>query len=121
MRNLLTAALLVALGGCAATDLRRATACTEDEGFRRGAQGYAYLGECPKEREQAYFAALKRGRVWRWDTPALWGTYEAIEQTEAALLAAASDAERARLRERLDTLEWLAFHIFYSKGTYNNM
>ncbi len=82
---------------------------------RLGAAGRANFGACPKESEGAFLAALERGRGLA-STPAGWPYYEQMRQTENILVAAASDAERERLRGQLRELEWWSVFILNHPG-----
>lgn len=93
--------------------------CTPQNAYRLGTQSRAYFGVCPKATESAFLAGLQRGRALRPSPPQAWPYYERMDQLEKQLLAAASDAERNQLRERLRDAEWWAIHIVTSPGTYS--
>jgi hypothetical protein len=84
-----------------------------------GSQSRAYFGVCPKNAEPAFLAGLERGRGDRANPPQVQPYYERMEQTERQLLAATSEPEREKLRERLREIEWWAIHIVTSPGTYS--
>lgn len=111
-----------ALAACASIDRPDPTNltqyCTSDNAFRLGSQSRAYFGVCSRETEKAFLDGLQRGRALRPWTPAVDPYYRDIAQTEQRLLATASEAERAPLRERLRDLEWWALHLLNNKGTY---
>jgi len=92
--------------------------CAPQNAERLGAAGRANFGACPKESEGAFLAALERGRGLA-STPAGWPYYEQMRQTENILVAAASDAERERLRGQLRELEWWSVFILNHPGTYS--
>jgi hypothetical protein len=94
--------------------------CTPQNAYRLGSQSRAYFGVCPKESEAAFLAGLERGRAYRANPPQVLPYYERMEETEKQLLAATSDADRQRLRERLRELEWWAIHIVTTPGTYSS-
>lgn len=91
--------------------------CTRENGERVGATGRAYFGGCPKPSEGAFLAGLARGRGLA-STPAVWPFYEQMQQTESMIVAAASDAERERLRGQLREIEWWSVFILNQPGTY---
>jgi hypothetical protein len=111
------------LAGCAVLDQpdasNLAAYCTPQNAYRLGSQSRAYFGVCPKEAEAAFLAGLERGRGYRANPPQVLPYYQRMEETEKQLLAAATDAERERLRERLREIEWWAIHIVTSPGTYS--
>lgn len=119
-RTFLVAPLLV---GCATLDRPTASNlaayCTPENAYRLGSQSRAYFGDCPKESEAAFLAGLERGRGYRANPPQALPYYLRMEETEKQLLAAAAEAERNRLRERLREIEWWAIHIVTSPGTYS--
>ncbi len=92
--------------------------CTPQRAYNVGALGDAYFGVCPKETEPQFVAALTRGRQVRPSVPEVYAYYVAMEQTERTLLAAETDAERARLRARLIEQEWWVRHLLNRPGTY---
>jgi hypothetical protein len=112
----------VFLAGCAALDhpdaSNLAAYCTPENAFRLGAQSRAYFGVCPKETEAAFLAGLERGRSYRPNTPSVFPYIEQMRETEKQLIAAGSEADRARLRARLTDLEWWAIHLMSSPGSY---
>lgn len=114
--------IVLLLSGCAidrpdASNLGRY--CAPENAYRLGSQSRAYFGVCPKEAEPAFLAALERGRGYRANPPQVQPYYERMEQTERQLLAATSEPEREKLRERLRDIEWWAIHIVTSPGTYS--
>ena len=120
------AALVVSalsLTGCAGLqgpDASNATAdCTADNAFRLGSQARAYLGGCPKNLESAFLDGLYRGRALVPPTPQAQGYLAQMTELEKQLLSAGSDAERQRLRARLQEAEWWAVHIINSPGSYS--
>ena len=92
--------------------------CTAENGYRLGYQSRAYFGVCPKQTEGAFLAGLQRGRAYRADPPQALPYYQRMEETEKQLLAAASDAERVRLRQSLSDIEWWTIHIVTCSCTY---
>ncbi len=114
-------AVMAGLAGCATLDSTNpsnlAAYCTAENAFRLGAQGRAYFGVCPKDAESAFLAALARGRALRPPTPQAFPYYAQIEELERQLMAAASDPERRRLRERLSEAEWWAMEILRNPGS----
>jgi hypothetical protein len=94
--------------------------CTQENAYRLGSQSRAYFGVCPKATESAFLAGLQRGRAIAPTPPQVLPFYERMGQLEKQLLAAASDAERNQVRERLREAEWWAIHIVNNQGTYNN-
>jgi hypothetical protein len=94
------------------------TYCTAETGYRVGYLAKAYYGVCPKESEGAFLSGLQRGRGYRANPPQVQPYYERMEQTEKQLLAASTEAERARLRAQLRDIEWWAVHIINDSGTY---
>lgn len=119
-----TAAAALAVSGCAAfTDpdpSNLAGYCTPETGYRVGYLSKAYYGVCPKETEGAFLAGLERGRGYRANPPQALPYYERMEETEKLLLAAASEADRERLRQNLREIEWWAIHIVTTPGTYGS-
>jgi hypothetical protein len=113
----LTLAGCAGLEGPATSDVR--AYCTPDNAYRLGSQSKAYFGNCPKDSEGAFLAGLQRGRAVRPNPPQAYPYFEKMEQTEKQLLAAASDADRERLRGQLRDIEWWAVHIVNSPGTYS--
>lgn len=117
------AALAASLAGCASLQgpdpSNLAAYCTADNAYRLGSQSKAYFGVCPKETESAFLAGLQRGRALRPNPPQAWPYFQQMEELEKQLLAAPSDAERERLRERLRTAEFWAVHIVNSPATYS--
>jgi uncharacterized protein DUF2799 len=113
---------VIFLSGCAAfTDpdpSNLSTYCTAETGYRVGYLSKAYYGVCPKETEGAFLAGLQRGRGYRANPPQALPYYQRMEETEKQLLAAASDAERGRLRERLGEIEWWTIHIVTCSCSY---
>lgn len=91
--------------------------CTRENGERVGATGHAYFGGCAEPGESAFLAGLARGRGLA-STPAVWPYYEQMHQTETMLVAAASDAERERLRAQLRESEKWSVFILDHPGTY---
>ena len=114
----------LSLAGCAglhsADPSNIAAYCTAENAFRLGSQARAYMGNCPKESEAAFLAGLQRGRALVPPTPQAQPYLAQMTETEKQLLAAGSDAERARLRAHLADLEWWAVHIINSPGSYGN-
>ena len=110
------------LAGCALLEQPDASNlaeyCTPENGVRVGAAGRAYFGGCPKQSESAFLAGLARGRGLA-STPAVWPYYEQMQQTESTLVAAATDAERERLRGQLRELESWSVRILNSPGSYS--
>ena len=109
------------LAGCAITQpdpSNVSSYCTAENAFLLGSQARAYLGGCPKEREAAFLAGLQRGRALVPPTPQAQPFLAQMTETEKQLLAATSDADRARLRERLRDIEWWAIHLINSPGSY---
>ncbi len=113
---------LALLAGCAVLEQpdpsNLAAYCTQGNGERVGAAGRAYFGGCPQQSESAFLAGLARGRGLA-STPAVWPYYAQMQQTESMLVAAASDAERERLRGQLRELEWWSVFILNRPGTYS--
>lgn len=113
----------VSLAGCASLEApdpsNLAAYCTPENAFRLGAQSRAYFGVCPKETESAFLAGLERGRALRPAPPQVYPYYEQMQQLEKQLVAATSDTEREKLRERLRNAEWWAVHLVNSPGTYS--
>lgn len=113
----------LSLAGCAGLQgpdpSNVAAYCTAENAFRLGSQARAYLGVCPKESEGAFLAGLQRGRALVPPTPQAQPFLAQMSETEKALLAAGSDAERERLRTRLRELEWWAIHLINSPGSYS--
>ena len=113
---------VIFLAGCAAfsePDPSNLSAyCTAETGYRVGYLSKAYFGVCPKETESAFLAGLQRGRGYRANPPQALPYYQRMEDTEKLILAAASDADRERLRGQLREIEWWTIHIVTSPGTY---
>jgi uncharacterized protein DUF2799 len=113
---------VILLSGCAAfsepDSSNVATYCTAETGYRVGYLSKAYFGVCPKETEGAFLAGLQRGRGYRQNPPQALPYYQRMEDTEKQLLAAASAADRERLRVQLREIEWWTIHIVFSPGTY---
>ena len=116
------AASALLLAGCAAMhgpDPSNVVAyCTEQNGYRLGSQMRAYYGNCPKESEAAFLAGLQRGRAVRPSTPAAEPYFRQMDELEKQLRAAASDADRERLRTQLREAEYWAIHIVNDPGSY---
>lgn len=110
------------LSGCATLDeptpSNLSAYCTPENAYRLGSQSKAYLGVCPRETEARFLEGLARGRAIRPTTPVVEPFYQQMEQTEQALVAASSEAERQLLRVRLRDLEWWAVHLLNNSGTY---
>jgi hypothetical protein len=113
----------LSLAGCAVLqgpDPSNATAyCTAENAFRVGSQARAYLGTCPKQSEGAFLAGLQRGRALVPPTPQAQPFLAQMTELEKQLVAAGSDSERERLRERLRDAEWWAVHIINNPGSYS--
>lgn len=110
------------LGGCAGIARSPgdvAAYCAPDNAVRLGSEGRAYLGGCPPERESAFLAGLERGRALRLPPPQAQPYLERIAENERLLVAAASEAEREPLRQRLREAEWWAIHLLNAPGSYN--
>jgi hypothetical protein len=109
--------------GCATLDhpdpSNLAAYCAPENAYRLGSQSRAYFGVCPKESEAGFLAGLERGRGYRANPPQALPYYQRMEETEKQLLAAASDAERERLRERLREIEWWTIHIVTNPSSYS--
>ena len=120
----LTSALFLSLvvAGCAGLQRPAPTDvsayCTPENAFRLGSESRAYFGNCPKDREGAFLAALERGRGYQPPTPSVYPYMQQIRATEKDIVAASSDSERERLRVRLTELEWWAVHLMTSPGSY---
>ena len=109
----------LSLAGCAGPQPSNSAAyCTADNAFRLGSQARAYLGTCPKNLESAFLDGLYRGRALVPPTPQAQPFLAQMTELEKQLVAAASDAERERLRARLSDAEWWAVHIINSPGSY---
>lgn len=110
------------LTGCTTLDQpdasNLAAFCTPQNAERVGAVGRAYFGGCPKASEDAFLAGLERGRALA-STPGVWPFYAQMHQTELTLVAAASDADRERLRTQLRELESWSVRILNHPGTYS--
>ena len=123
MNRKLGAFLTLVLAGCATIDSpdpsNLAAYCTPENAYRLGVQSKAYFGVCPKSVEGAFLAGLERGRTMRPSPPQVWPYYERMQQTEQQLLAAGSEPELERLRERLREIEFWAVHIVNSPATYS--
>ena len=96
-----------------------ATYCTVETGYRVGYQSRAYYGICPKETEGAFLGGLQRGRGYRANPPQALPYFERMEQTEKQLLAAASNADRERLRAQLRQIEQMTLHIVNDPASYS--
>lgn len=92
--------------------------CTPENAFRLGSESRAYFGNCPKEREGAFLAALERGRGYQPPTPSVYPYMQQIRATEKDIVSASSEADRDRLRVKLTELEWWAVHLMTSPGSY---
>jgi hypothetical protein len=106
--------------GCAGAPAAPQTAasCTPDNALKLGSQARAYFGGCPKESEGAFLASLERGRALAGFPPSVYPYVERMRATEKQLIAAGSDAERARLSTQLRDSEWWAVHLATSPGSY---
>jgi hypothetical protein len=122
MRKSILTLPVVFLAGCAAfgepDPSNLSTYCTAETGYRVGYLSKAYFGVCPKQTEGAFLAGLQRGRGYRANPPQALPYYQRMEDTEKQILAAASDADRERLRGQLREIEWWTIHIVTSPGTY---
>ena len=116
-------AVSLLLCGCATVDEPTASNlgayCTPENAYRLGSQSRAYFGVCPKDTEAAFLAGLQRGRQYRANPPQVMPYYQRMDELEKQLLAATTEGERERLRERLRDAEWWAIHIVTSPGTYS--
>ncbi len=114
--------LAATLAGCASLQgpdpSNQAAYCTPDNAFRLGSQSKAYFGVCPKETEGAFLAGLQRGRELRPSPPQAWPYLQQMEELEKQLIAASSEPERERLRERLRVAEFWAIHLINAPGSY---
>jgi len=121
-RSSVATGLALLLTACAALDQpdssNLAAFCTPQNAERLGAEGRAYFGGCPKSSEDAMLAGLERGRALA-STPAVWPYYAQMHQTELLLVAAASDADRERLRTQLREYESWSVLILNNPGTYS--
>jgi hypothetical protein len=121
-RSSVALGLALLLTSCAAVDRpdasNLAAFCTPQNAERLGAEGRAYFGGCPKTSEDAILAGLERGRALA-STPAVWPFYAQMHQTELMLVAAASDADRERLRGQLREYESWSVRILNNPGTYS--
>ena len=121
-RSYFALGLALLLTSCAALDQpdssNLAAFCTPQNAERLGAEGRAYFGGCPKASEDAMLAGLERGRALA-STPAVWTYYAQMHQTELLLVAAASDADRERLRTQLREYESWSVLILNNPGTYS--
>jgi hypothetical protein len=110
------------LAGCAITQPEPSNLsayCTAENAFRLGSQARAYLGVCPKETEAAFLAGLQRGRALVPPTPQAQPYIAQMTELERQLLAASSEGERERIRERLRDAEWWAVHLINAPGSYS--
>ena len=121
-RSSLALGLTLSLAACAAIDQpdasNAAAFCTPRNAERLGAEGRAYFGGCPRASEDAMLAGLERGRALA-STPAVWPFYAQMHQAELQLVAAASDADRERLRSQLREIESWSVRLLNSPGTYS--
>lgn len=121
-RSSVALAVALLLTACATFDRpdasNPAAYCTPQNAERLGAEGRAYFGGCPKASEDAILAGLERGRTLA-STPAVWPFYAQMHQTELLLVAAASDADRERLRGQLREYESWSVRLLNNPGTYS--
>ena len=121
-RSSVALGLALLLTACAALDRpdasNLAAYCAPQNAERLGAEGRAYFGGCPKPSEDAFLGGLERGRALA-STPAVWPYYAQMHQTELQLVAAASDADRERLRGQLREYESWSVRILNNPGTYS--
>jgi len=121
-RSSIAFGLALLLTGCATLDQpdasNPAAFCTAQNAERLGAEGRAYFGGCPKATEDAFLAGLERGRTLA-STPAVWPFYAQMHQAELQLVAAASDADRERLRGQLREYQSWSVRILNNPGTYS--
>ena len=122
-RTFAVAVLAASLAACATFQdpdpANLASYCTPETAYRLGTQSKAYFGVCPKETEAAFLAGLQRGRALRPSPPQAWPYFQQMEELEKQIMAAPSEADKERLRERLRTAEFWAVHIVNSPATYS--
>ena len=121
MKTALLCVLVVLASGCASTKTdpsQTAQYCTPENAFRLGSQAHAYFGGCPKESEGAFLAGLERGRAIASPPASAYPYFVRMQALEKQLIAAGSDAERARLRTQLADAEWWAVHLTTCSCSY---
>jgi hypothetical protein len=122
MKPLFLCVLLALIGGCASLKgpdpSQTAQYCTAQNAYRLGSQARAYFGGCPKESEGTFLAGLERGRAIAAMPPSAYPYFEKMRATEKQLIAAGSDADRARLRTQLADAEWWAVHLTTCSCSY---
>jgi hypothetical protein len=124
MRTAFLCVLVALAGGCASLKgpdpSQTAQYCTPQNAYRLGSQARAYYGNCPKESEGAFLAALERGRAIAPMPPSAYPYFVRMQALEKQLIAAGSDAERAGVRTQLADAEWWAVHLTSCPCSYGN-